>query len=234
MHYEICGKQVRIVRLDVNKEHVHYGWSSQLFRAWVDSLDPRFGVTNIEVQAVDFRGNPSKDSVMFMRFRVTATSAPFPQVVELRGGTSVMLPILRCEGREFTVLVQQPRLATGNYSLPEIPAGMIEGGTFGGAAARELEEELGLVFTEDELVELTRGEGIYFSPGLLDEQARFYVAERAVSVPELEGLRGKITGAAGEGERITLRAIPLSELITATRDAKTFIALALYNAYKSG
>ncbi|KAK9241866.1 hypothetical protein V1506DRAFT_549329 [Lipomyces tetrasporus] len=34
------------------------------------------------------------------------------------------------------------------------------------------------------------------------------------------------------GERITLRVIPLNELLTATQDAKTFCAFALYNSLK--
>mgnify|MGYP001613871791 CR=1 FL=1 len=149
-----------------------------------------------------------------------------------------MLPIFKCAGALYTVLVKQPRIATGDYELAELPAGMIDGGTFAGAAARELKEELGVTFTDNELVDMasslpgSKGEEIYFSPGLLDEKARFYMVEREVSPDELGKFQGKATGLLAEGERITLWVVPLDAVPACVRDGKTFIALYLYNNWK--
>lgn len=207
---------------------------SQIFREWLDRADPRFDIQSVYVRAVDFRGKPSADTVMFVHLKVKAANAPFEQIITLRGHTVVMLPVLHCDGTPYTILVNQARIATGEYELAEVPAGMIDGGTFGGAAAKEMEEELGLKFAEHELRDITPShlqphQGILFTAGLLDEQARFYVAERTLSADELNELRGKTTGLAAEGEQITLKVIPLADIHNHTRDGKAFIALALYN-----
>jgi len=41
------------------------------------------------------------------------------------------------------LLTLQPRIAAGSLAFPELPAGMVDDGTFSGAAAKEIEEELG-------------------------------------------------------------------------------------------
>ncbi len=214
---------------------------SRIYTEWAKSLDPRFQVTEVRLQAVDFKGNkPSTENVLFVRLQAKFAKQGEPgirqTVVELRGGTAVMLPIftvgVKGFSQRFTVLVKQPRLATGNYELPEMPAGMIDGGTFGGAAARELQEELGVTFREDELVDLTPQGGVYLSPGLLDEQARFYRAERAISIEELDAFQGKATGAVHEHEQITLWVVPLDEVVKHVRDAKALIALQLNSLYE--
>ncbi len=216
----------------VSVEHVEMAQQSTIFRRWLQSLDPRFAPSAINLQAVDFRGKPSAGSVLFVRMLVKAANAPFNQIVELRGGTSVMLPILECEGQLYTVLVKQPRLAIGEYEAVELPAGMIDGGTFAGAAAKELEQELDLTFTEKELVDLTPVLGtIHFSCGLLDEDARFFLGHKNVSPKELRAMQGKATGVAEEGESITLWVVPLDQMIDRTRDGKAFIAWTLYQRW---
>lgn len=206
--------------------------TSRIFLEWLSNLDAGFRITRILLQAVDFRGEHTATNVLFVRMSVSVDGVPHSQIVELRGGTCVMLPVLTCDDEHYTVLTRQPRLATGDPEFEELPAGMIDGGTFAGAAARELQEELGLTFLPEELINLTPEGGIYLSPGLLDEQARFFLAERTVSADELEAMRGKATGCAAEGERITLRVIPLSDLLLQTRDGKTLIAWALYQEYE--
>lgn len=37
----------------------------------------------------------------------------------------------------------QPRVPAGTLAMPELPAGMVDDGTFAGAAAKEIKEELG-------------------------------------------------------------------------------------------
>lgn len=45
------------------------------------------------------------------------------------------------------ILTVQPRIPAGCLAFPELPAGMVDdSGTFSGAAAKEIKEELGMSF----------------------------------------------------------------------------------------
>ena len=223
----------------VSEEALEMARESRVFTDWVASLDPGFDIQGVVVTAVDFKGKPSAENVMFVRLAVKTADVPFPQVVELRGGTVVMLVVLHCEGVDYGVLVAQPRLPTGQRRMKETPAGMIDGGKFRGKAALEIEEELGLFFAEDELLDMTvfiygkTNPSLYFSPGLLDERAHFYLARRKVTGAELVALQGKATGVASEGEDIILNIVPLSQMRTQVRDMKTIVALALYETVQA-
>ena len=235
------GKPVDVNILTVNKKHAEMALKSRVYKDWVLSLDDSFEITSIYIQAVDFHGKPAIKRVMFVRLYVTfmTPNGPDRRVAELRGGSCGFLGILTCEGVDYTVLVKQSRLPVGKRNLAELPAGMIDRGTFVGAMMREIKEELGFEFKEDELINLNKGisqkdNGIDMSPGLLDEEICFYLGRREVTREELEELQGKATGVAAEGEYITLWIVPLSELVHATYDAKVFVALALYHHFKGG
>jgi ADP-sugar diphosphatase len=212
-------------------QFVQFALESRIFKDWTSHLDHSFGVSEIHIQAVDFRGRPSAENVMFIRMRVKATTAPHMQIVELRGGTSGMFVILECDGVEYVVLVVQPRLPTGHMYLVELPAGMIDGGTFGGAAAKEIKEELDMTFAESEMFDLTfNAISIFLSPGLLDERMKIFLVRRHVTKAELDAMQGKLTGLRNEGETIKLKIVPLAELLKHTRDAKALAAFALYSS----
>lgn len=222
----------------VSDQHLKFAVGSRIFNDWKNGLDPHFHVTGILIQAVDFRGAASAEKVLFVRMKLN-TGKPFQEIVELRGGTSIMLPVIHCEGQDYTVLTVQSRIAIGKKAFVEIPAGMIDNGSFAGAAAREIEEELGLRFREEDLTDLVEnlpgdGDTVFFTPGLLDESARFYLAERSMTREELNELEGKATGLLEEGESITLKVVLLSELVRYTRDMKSLAALFLYNLYMEG
>ena len=218
-------------RQERERRDIKYVTNSLIFRNWVASLDPRFEVTEVTLRSVDYRGEPSTETVMFVELERRAANTPFTQIVKLRGGTAVILPILHCEGEIYTLIVRQKRLTTGTWALAEAIAGMVDDGTFGGAAANELKQEAGLVFREDDMEEMTDGKGIYLSPGMLDEQARFYKAERNMTRTELEALQDRVMGVAEEGEQTTVGVILLSKLLHHTRDGKAFIAWALYQRH---
>ena len=56
----------------------------------------------------------------------------------------------------YVLLTVQPRIPTGSLGFVELPAGMIDGDSnFAGVAAREIQEELGLVIKQSELTCLT-------------------------------------------------------------------------------
>ena len=143
--------------------------------------------------------------------------------------------------------------------MAEIPAGMLDdSGTFAGAAAKELEEEVGLKIQEDKLIPLsqlalsstsssertgfaTAGEEIeeggmdgYFSgPGLLDEVLTYHAYVHELDTErELEEWKGKMTGLRDEGEKITLRIVNFAELWRSTRDSKALCAWGLWEGLK--
>ncbi len=114
-------------------------------------------------------------------------------------------------------LVRQPREATGDPDLLELPAGKLdeEGESPLECARRELAEEIGKA--ADHWEHLTT---FYTSAGFTNEQCHVYLATGLHDEP----------GQEIEGERIDIEAVPLTGLdatIAGCRDAKTLIGLLL-------
>jgi 8-oxo-dGTP pyrophosphatase MutT (NUDIX family) len=114
-------------------------------------------------------------------------------------------------------LVRQPREATGEPDLLELPAGRldVEGETPEDCARRELAEEIGKAAGHwEHLVTF------YTTPGFTNEQCHVFLATDLRDDP----------GHQIAGERIDIETHPLSELaelIAASRDSKTLIGLLL-------
>ncbi|KAI1506029.1 hypothetical protein F5X99DRAFT_177850 [Biscogniauxia marginata] len=168
--------------------------------------------------------------------------------------------VSREEEERYVLLTVQPRVPAGSLSFVELPAGMVdEGGsdssshgaaTFAGAAAREIEEELGLTISTEQLtclsslaatpataVEKEEDEGLpwamYPSAGGCDEYVPIYMHERRVPRAQLAEWTGRLTGLREHGERITLRLVPLRDLWReGARDAKCLAALALWEGLR--
>ena len=132
-------------------------------------------------------------------------------------GAVAVVPIVDGE----VVLVRQFRAAVGR-DLLEIPAGLldVEGEDRKGAAARELEEEVGLRLT-GELVHLVD----YFpSAGMADHEVRIYLAT------DLEPCDARPQGHEEQG--MTIERVPLADvdrLVTTgeVSDGKTIVGLLL-------
>jgi 8-oxo-dGTP pyrophosphatase MutT (NUDIX family) len=112
-------------------------------------------------------------------------------------------------------LVRQPREATGEPDLLELPAGKLdeEGETPLECGIRELAEEIGKAAEHWEHVTT-----YYTSAGFTDEECHVYLATGLSEEP----------GRQIAGERIDIEARPLAELdatIAESRDAKTLIGL---------
>jgi ADP-ribose pyrophosphatase len=117
-------------------------------------------------------------------------------------------------------LVRQPREATGDPDLLELPAGKLDeaGETPLECARRELAEEIGKAAEQWE--HLTT---YYTSAGFTDEECHIFLAT---------GLRDD-PGHEIEGERIDIETVALADLdatIAACRDAKTLIGLLMLRA----
>ena len=229
------------VKSFLDEEMISLALASRIFKEWQKNLDPRFKVKGIVFQSVDFTGGgpAEKREIRFIKFKAEVEDEKgnrIPGVVFARGGAVAILVVLHCKGEEeYTVLVTQPRFASGSFEFPEIPAGVIDhGGSFAGNAARELEEEVGLKIQENELMDMTelmygnKWRGIFSSPGVSDEFIRIFLCQKYISREDLKNMEGKRTGLREEGERITLRVIPLKSLPHETPDAKSITAYALY------
>lgn len=186
-------------------------------------------------------------------------SEKLPGVLFIRGGSAVMLIILQPEEQEFeaeeyVILTVQPRIAAGSLKFVELPAGMIDDSdsSFVGTAAREIQEECGLEILEQEIVDLTelalearKGDledeemkgleedhlkkAIVAASGASDEFNPVFLVRKKMKKADIEEMRGRMTGLAGEGEKITLMIVNLRDLYKiAARDSKALSALALY------
>lgn len=190
-----------------------------------------------------------------------------PGVIFLRGPAVAMLVVLvpddvpggGDDGEAYVILTVQPRIATGSLGFVELPAGMLDGSSnFAGTAAREIEEELGLVIPQDELtcltdraaeVRRTRGGGrgggaggsdksaqqeslpyaMFPSAGGCDEYIKIFAHERRVPRDTLRAWEGKYGGLRDQGEMITLKIVPLEDLwLEGGMDAKALAAVTLY------
>lgn len=123
-----------------------------------------------------------------------------------------------------------------------------DSGTFAGGAAKEIHEETGLSIPQSELVDMTSlalqavhepddGEtlqkAVYPSPGGSDEFVPFFLCQKRMPRADIEGLQGRLSGLRQEGEKITLKVVPLESLWKeGLRDGKTLAAWALYKGLK--
>jgi len=241
---DINGNRVQ-VNLDshLNPEQALKCIKSVPFQDWVAQVnkDKRFVVKRILLQGVDFFG----PRVGFIKFRADIFDENgmfIPGVVFMRGGAVGILVILSCDGAEYSVITLQPRVPTGQFQFPEIPAGMLDHtGDFAGVAAKELQEECDIKIsdTDKSLVDLTefafgdRFRGMYPSAGGCDEFLRLFVYREQVTRERLNDLMGKLTGDREHGEMITLKIVRLGDLWREAPDAKALSALYLYDKFKS-
>ena len=223
-----------------------------------------YSLRSISIQSIDRFGGGRLGFVKLSTEVSNDNGEKLPGSVFLRGGSVGMLVILYpsdtasqdADEEAFVPLTVQPRIPAGSLALPELPAGMLDdSGRFAGAAAKEIEEELGLKVKADELFDLTATvlgslgmtnsdqehdsanerlqQGVYTSPGGCDEFVPLLAVRKAVPRSELAKWEGKLTGLRGDGEKITLRMAKLSELWReGARDAKALSAFALYTGLK--
>jgi len=219
----------------VPKEILDKAVASTAFQDWLASVGERYVVKSVKFQSVDMFG-PQK--VGFIKFvaEVSDTNGKFiPGIVFMRGGAVGMLPVLNCNGKKYTILTVQPRVATGRFEFVEIPAGMLDGsGNFGGVAAKELKEELDVTISEADLIDLSAfagySGGAFVSPGGTDETLRLFAYEKDVTEEELASYEGTCTGLIEEGESIVLKIVELDTLWQVD-DMKTVVAYTLYQKY---
>ncbi|KAK6504455.1 hypothetical protein TWF506_002652 [Arthrobotrys conoides] len=197
----------------------------------------RFGKTKIGFLLLNAQVRDADDKVSL------------PGTVLLRGPSVGILALLHPEGTPknnlYVILALQPRIAGATTSMAEIPAGMLDDhGSFAGAAAKELEEEVGITITEDKLINLSEL-AIQSSPLLDKDETKESIglanappiSERPDQETEKQNLDGLFSSAGLLDEIITYHAfvheIPEDELeqwkgrLTGLRDKGERITLKL-------
>ncbi|POR35470.1 Nudix hydrolase 14, chloroplastic [Tolypocladium paradoxum] len=214
--------------------------------------DP-YALRSITIQSYDRFGGGRLGFVKLAASVSNAAGESLPAAALLRGPSVAMLVMLIPDDappgsdERYVVLTVQPRVPAGSLGFVELPAGMVDdAGSFRGAAAQEIEEELGITIHEDELTCLSElanpqgdgvGEGLvaamFPSAGGCDEHVTMYSHERRIPRHQLRGWSGRLTGLRSHGEKITLRVVPMKDLWReGARDAKALGALALWEGLR--
>ena len=232
------GKELRITgSVSVDESDLHKAIQSYPFVQWLEKMDrnkAHFNIKEIHIQSVDMFG-PNK--VGFIKFKADILDADgdkCPGIVFMRGGAVGVLIILRAD-TDYVLLVTLDSVAASEPAFPSLPAGMLDGnGSFAGVAAREIEEETGLIIAQADLIDLidfaygNTYPGMYTSIGGTDEFVRLYATVKHISPTDLMNLQGKLTGLREENEKIKLKVVKLEDLWRSTSDSKALAALTLY------
>lgn len=215
---------------------------SALFRNWFDRLDPMFCVGGVHFDSADFVTRKGQRIVLFLKIKAVVTDEAgkrVPGIVVLRGNVVAVLVVLWCQGRPYLLLVDQPRLPTGERHSLEIVAGMLDwSADWRRVALEELHEEAGLLVKDGELIDLIgefggQSGGFSVSCGLLDERIFLAAVERNVTLEELQGMDGRKQTYTLEDEGIHTVVFPYEEAALRFTDAKCIHALFLYERWRA-
>ncbi|RDA93326.1 hypothetical protein CP533_2017 [Ophiocordyceps camponoti-saundersi (nom. inval.)] len=217
--------------------------------------DP-YALRSVTVQSFDRFGGDRLGFVKLAAAVSNSAGESLPGAALLRGPSVAVLVMLIPDDdsggdERHVVMTVQPRIPVGSMTFSELPAGMVDdAGSFKGAAAKEMEEELGIDIKDDELTCLSDlaadenaksksddDEGLaaamFPSAGGCDEHVTLYSLERRIPRQQLRDWTGRLTGLRDEGEKITLKLVPMKNLWReGARDAKALGALALWEALR--
>jgi len=211
-----------------------------------------YKLRKIDIQSVDRFGGGKRLGFVKLKAEIKNDEGEhLPGSVFLRGPSVGMMVILQPDDvaedsreEKHVLLTLQPRIPAGSLAFPELPAGMVDdSGTFAGAAAKEIKEELGLDIPESELTNLTElaiplsdksyaeslPQAVFPSGGGSDEYIPIFLHQKRVPRGQLQEWTGKLTGLRAQGEKITLKLVKLEDLWKeGGRDAKAIAAWGLY------
>lgn len=177
---------------------------STVFRKWKNKVVDNFDVSEIIIHNVFMFG--SRVGFIIVEAKATLNGKFVPGIAMLRGDSVSIMPVLKCNGKEYTTLVVEPRIPVGNPKLPALPAGMVDNDTVQCAAIKELGEEIGtdIDIDESKLIDL----GKYpLSAGGCDENIQLYAFEYNITQDQLDSLDNRQNGVGTENEQITVKVI---------------------------
>jgi len=213
---------------------------SPLWRNWAARAQLQFVLQAVHFSSADIISRKGEKTPLFIKLKATATDhegKPQHGITLLRGSAVGVLVVLRCEGKPYLLLVDQPRFPLGERHMLEIPAGILDWSDNPvEIALAELREEAQIEATASELVDLTEfweagAPGFAASCGLLDETIRLYLLEREVTPAELRAHDGREQDYQDEHEWIQTVVLPYEDAARRFRDGKGFVALFLYERW---
>ena len=203
--------------------------------------DPAYSLKWIEIQQIDPFGNIKKTSKGFLKFEPRidkeGLDRPIPSIIFMRGDSVCILIVLIVDdGKKYSVLTKQPRIATGKSKFLEIPAGMLDGNRIISAGISEIEQETGILVNGNDLINMPDAltltqKSLYMSPGGCDEAISFLVYEASATREQIQKLQGRKCGEKDEGEQINVTVVSLETVSDVCADAKTIAALYYYDRY---
>lgn len=179
------------------------------FLRWKNKIYDNFDVSEIIIHNVFMFGK--RVGFIIVEAKATLNGKFVPGIAMLRGDSVSIMPILKCNGKEYTTLVTEPRIPVGNPALSALPAGMVDNDTVQCAAIKELGEEIGtdINISEDKLVDL----GTFpLSAGGCDENIQLYAFEYNVTKEQLDSLHDRQNGVGTENEQITVKVVEFDEI----------------------
>ena len=217
-----------------------FAYNLPSFKNWKDKLESSFGKDFKGINIMDvFPFGPAKTAragFVIANASVSKGGKPVPGFAFIRGGAVAVLPIVENEsGEKFVVTLIQPRVPGAEKDYEEIPAGMLDGGAFGGVAAKEMKEETGLTVKESDLTPLCL---MYPSIGGCDENIKVFLYRAKMSDTALNELKGKATGNPDENEVIITKLRSYDDfkqacLTSKITDVKAQVALGMYEMMMS-
>jgi len=210
---------------------------SNLLQKWLQNVQKSFQVNSLHIVHADLRGKHSIRRPLFIKLEADARDErgnKMHGITVLRGHAVAILPVIRCNGEEYLLLVDQPRFPSGEPHSLEIPAGMLdECEDPAEVACKEMQEETGMIIQKEDLINLLpsgtpAAQGLIISGGLMDERIFLYAVEKEVSQKEFMELQNRKQTWDHEGEHIINRLVPMHEAPGLLQDSKCFAALWFY------
>lgn len=198
----------------------------KVFNDWKDKVYSNFDVEKIIIHDVFMFG--SRVGFIIVEAKATFNGKFVPGIAFLRGDSVSIMPILKCNGKEFTTIVSEPRIPIGKNDQMALPAGMVDNDTVSCAALKELKEEIGdeLSIDENSLVDLGK---FPLSAGGSDENIHLYAFELEINEDILNKLNNRHNGVETEHEQILVKIIPFDDIPTVNGiDARSVLSYFLW------
>lgn len=190
-------------------QDIQLAYNSKIFQDWKNRITKDFEVEKIIIHKVFMFGN--RVGFIIVETKAKYNNKPVPGIVFLRGDSVSIMPILKCNGKEYTTIVTEPRIPVGNNSQKALPAGMVDNDTVICAALKELSEEIGNDFniTENDLINLGK---FPLSAGGSDENIFLYAFEMEITEENLNKINNRQNGVETEHEQILVNVIKLEDI----------------------
>lgn len=194
---------------NINEFVLEKAIKSNIFVNWKNKIEENFDAEKIMIHNVFMFG----DRIGFIIAEAIAKykNKKVPGIAFLRGDSVSIMPVLKCNGKEYTTIVVEPRIPVGNNSQIALPAGMVDNDTVSCAALKELSEEIGNEFniTENDLINLGK---FPLSAGGSDENIFLYAFEMEITEENLNKINNRQNGVETEHEQILVNVIKLEDI----------------------